>query len=82
MTQNMTLRRVHHEHARHGSMEGCIWLNIRTEVGPENGDGCRDAHQHQDACVIEAASAGPCQAKGFDSRSLAAICNQLRKEVV
>ncbi|TCC50588.1 DUF1254 domain-containing protein [Kribbella capetownensis] len=56
-----------------------IWLNIRTEVRPENGDGYYDAHQHQDRYVIQAASATPYQSKGFDPESLAAVRLELLK---
>ena len=62
------------------SMGSYVWLNIRTEVRPENGDGFYDAHKHQDAYVIEAASAVPYQSKGFDEASLTAMRNELLKE--
>ncbi|WP_026956817.1 DUF1254 domain-containing protein [Algoriphagus vanfongensis] len=47
-----------------------VWLNIRTEVRPENEEGYADAHAHQDAYVIKANSAKPYQAKGFEKASL------------
>lgn len=62
------------------SLGSHVWLNIRTEVRPENGDGYYDAHNHQDAYTIEAASAKPYQSKGFDPESLAAVRNALLKE--
>lgn len=57
-----------------------VWLNIRTEVRPEDGDGFYEAHKHQDAYVIEAASAKPYQPKGFDPASLTAVRNELLRE--
>jgi hypothetical protein len=57
-----------------------VWLNIRTQVSPEDGDGYYDAHKHQDAYVIEAASATPYKPKGFDEGSLTATRNALLKE--
>ncbi|MFJ7626026.1 DUF1254 domain-containing protein [Streptomyces sp. NPDC097595] len=56
-----------------------VWLNIRTEVRPENGGGFHDAHRHQDAYVIEAASALPYEPKGFDKRSLDDVRTELLK---
>ncbi|RNE48516.1 DUF1254 domain-containing protein [Corynebacterium alimapuense] len=54
-----------------------VWLNIRTEVRPENGAGFYDAHRHQDAYVVRASSAKPYVSKGFDPESLAATRMEL-----
>ncbi|HEY4124159.1 MAG TPA: DUF1254 domain-containing protein [Rhizomicrobium sp.] len=62
------------------SMGSHVWLNIRTEVRPEDGDGYYDAHKHQDAYVIRAGSARPYQSKNFDPVSLAATRRELLKE--
>ncbi|WP_234683312.1 DUF1254 domain-containing protein [Bradyrhizobium monzae] len=62
------------------SMGNYVWLNIRTEVRPEDGDGFYEAHKHQDGYVIEAVSAKPYQPKGFDPESLAKVRNELLRE--
>ncbi len=62
------------------SMGTHVFLNIRTEVRPEDGDGFYDAHRHQDAYLIAAASAEPYQLKGFDPASLAKVRGELLLE--
>lgn len=54
-----------------------VWLNIRTEVRPNDGEGYFEAHRHQDAYVIEAVSANPYVPKGFDRESQARVRAQL-----
>ncbi|MFC3613325.1 DUF1254 domain-containing protein [Lutimaribacter marinistellae] len=50
-----------------------VFLNMRTGLKSTDEDGVAEAHAHQDAFSIEAASAEPYTPKGFDSESLDAV---------
>ena len=50
-----------------------VFLNMRTGLQSTDGRGLSAAHAHQDAITIEAASAEPYVAKGFDTDTLDAV---------
>jgi hypothetical protein len=50
-----------------------VFLNMRTGLRSTDARGLAEAHAHQDAFSIEAASAEPYAPKGFDVRSLDAV---------
>lgn len=50
-----------------------VFLNMRTGLKSTDDDGLADAHAHQDGFVIDASSAEPYRAKGFDTGSLDAV---------
>ena len=50
-----------------------VFLNMRTGLKSTDDAGLADAHAHQDGFVIDASSAEPYRAKGFDTDSLDAV---------
>jgi hypothetical protein len=55
-----------------------VFLNMRTGVRSLDDKGFADAHKHQDSVVIDAKSAKPYKAKGFEKKSLDATRARLK----
>ncbi len=55
-----------------------VFLNMRTGVRSLDEEGYQEAHQHQDRVRIEANSAKPYEAKGFEKTSLDATRQRLK----